>query len=236
MNPLTLDPVIHSFGYRKSLRRYIQCHIHDRYPRVALAKTWDYDSFRGEAHKREDKGENDGDLGGWLCDTRATPANGRAEPGRQTIDICVQNGRQERHPPHSMSPFAPFHVYRPPPVPEPFLSATGLTPVELSTSLSRMPPKLFNFGTQPLTANQPILSLSSARVFALSPSLVWSLLNSSPFTHLSSSLLLYLSLVFVYIFHFSRCFSSFFLGYLFCSPSVNGLTALTLKNDALADR
>lgn len=37
------------------------------------------------------------------------------------------------------------------------LSATVLTPVELSTSLSRMPPKLFNFETQPLTANQPIL-------------------------------------------------------------------------------
>lgn len=37
-----------------------------------------------------------------------------------------------------------------------------------------MPPKLFNFGTQPLTANQPILSLSSARVFALSLSLSFS--------------------------------------------------------------
>ena len=88
--------------------------------------------------------------GGWSCDTRATPANGRAEPGRQTIDICVQNGRQKRHPPY----YIPLHptprnrrVLTPPRYPH---------PRALSTSLSRMPPKLFNFRTQPLTANQAI--------------------------------------------------------------------------------
>lgn len=58
---------------------------------------------------------------GWSCDTRATPANGRAEPGRQTIDICVQNGRQKRHPPYCIPPphvtttSSPHHVIPTPP-------------------------------------------------------------------------------------------------------------------------
>lgn len=96
---------------------------------------------------------------GWSCDTRATPANGRAEPGRQTIDICVQNGRQKRHPPYYI-PLHPnprnHHVLTPPPYPHPHA---------LSTSLSRMPPKLFNFRTQPLTANQAIPLLLTLFVF-----------------------------------------------------------------------
>lgn len=78
--------------------------------RITRAKTHHY------AFPRERQGGKRR-IGGWLCDTRATPANGRAEPGRQTIDICVQNGRQERHPPYSKSPFAPSHVYPLPPPP-----------------------------------------------------------------------------------------------------------------------
>lgn len=97
-----------------------------------------------------------GQGGGWSCDTRATPANGRAKPGRQTIDICVQNGRQKRHPPY----YIPLHPtprnHHPHPTPHPH---------GLSTSLSRMPPKLFNFRTQPLTANQAILLLLTLFVF-----------------------------------------------------------------------
>lgn len=159
-------------------------------------------------------------IGGWLCDTRATPANGRAEPGRQTIDICVQNGRQERHPPHCTSPFTPSHVY--PPLPAHPAPATALTPVELSTSLSRMPPKLFNFGTQPLTANQPILPSSSARVFrSLSRFLFGSppLSVAGPFL---SIFLVFLSVhIHVYVFFFliplERSFSFFFEYPLFAS-------------------
>lgn len=97
---------------------------------------------RGE---ERDKGEGrTADLGGWLCDTRATPANGRAEPGRQTIDICVQNGRQERHPPHSTSPFAPFYVYRlnPPfhPHPPPFPSQNPSSHPQASPPSSSLHP------------------------------------------------------------------------------------------------
>lgn len=90
-----------------------------------------------------------GQGGGWSCDTRATPANGRAEPGRQTIDICVQNGRQKRHPPYYIPLHPTSRNHRPH---SPRTLSHGL-----STSLSRMPPKLFNFRTQPLTANQAIL-------------------------------------------------------------------------------
>lgn len=78
--------------------------------RITRAKTHHYALRRGRQGERRQ-------IGGWLRDTRATPANGRAEPGRQTIDICVQNGRQERHPPYSKSPFAPSHVYPLPPPP-----------------------------------------------------------------------------------------------------------------------
>lgn len=166
-NLISIKPLrIHSFSIPcplisfRSLRSNVACHsecirthrssiVFKRYGRIMRAKTHHTTLFFARG-----KEGNDG-IGGWLCDTRATPANGRAEPGRQTIDICVQNGRQERHPPYSKSPFAPCHLLPP-------FSATALTPIELSTSLSRMPPKLFNFETQPLTANQPIL-LSSSR-------------------------------------------------------------------------
>lgn len=82
------------------------------------------------------------------------------------------------------------------------LSATVLTPVELSTSLSRMPPKLFNFETQPLTANQPILPSSSREGVSFSFSLSLSLpsLSSLQFT-----LFICLSTP---LFHLSRFFIS----------------------------
>lgn len=73
-------------------------------------------------------------------------------------------------------------------------SATVLTPVELSTSLSRMPPKLFNFETQPLTANQPILPSSSRE--GVSSSLSLSSLQFTLFIRLSTPLL-YVSRFFI---------------------------------------
>lgn len=120
------------------------------------------------------------------------------------------------------------------------LSHGPLTPVELSTSLSRMPPKLFNFGTQPLTANQPILLLSSARMFvplSLSFSLAHSFLSSSPFI---LSPLAFFPLSFSRLcLHFSflsMLFFFFSFGYLSCSPPARTGSVLTLKNDTLADR
>lgn len=77
-------------------------------------------------------------------------------------------------------------------------SATALTPVELSTSLSRMPPKLFNFETQPLTANQPILPSSSREDVSFSPSLSLSLSSLEFIFFIRLSILLhYLSRYFI---------------------------------------
>jgi len=69
--------------------------------------------------------------------------------------------------------------------------AKAFTPVEFSTSLSRMPPKLFNFGAQLLTANQPILP-SVVREGVL-PFASLARRNSSP-PSLSLSAFLYLPL------------------------------------------
>lgn len=140
----------------------------------------------------------------------------RSPAAKQSIYAFKMAAKNATHPtPRLPLPRSTYTAFNPPPLPPPPrrrpgtlpLSHGPLTPVELSTSLSRMPPKLFNFGTQPLTANQPILPLSSARMFVLSLSLAHSWIYS-PF-RLSPSFL-YLSLIFVYIFHFSRCSSSFF--------------------------
>lgn len=68
-------------------------------------------------------------------------------------------------PPTLLYPLHPnprnHHVLTPPPA-DPH-------PRALSTSLSRMPPKLFNFRTQPLTANQAIPLLLTLFVFPPSP-------------------------------------------------------------------
>lgn len=103
------------------------------------------------------------------------------------------------------------------------LSAAVLTPVELSTSLSRMPPKLFNFGTQPLTANQPILPSLSVRVFR--------------------SLLTSLSISVSSPFYLSRFLSTFFISldsrFLFpwdIFSFASGEPIPALRNDAPADR
>lgn len=98
-----------SFGHRvRRTGHGVVSYSFDEGP-VTHAKTRDFFSSPLPPGMLEDAG-GQGEkrrIGGWLCDTRTTPANGRAEPGRQTIDICVQNGRQERHPPHSTSPFVP---------------------------------------------------------------------------------------------------------------------------------
>lgn len=94
----------------------------------------------------------------------------RSPAAKQSIYAFKMAARNATHP----TPRLPLPRPTCTPCQSPFLPAqtAALTTIELSTSLSRMPPKLFNFGTQPLTANQPILPSSSARVFlSFSPSL-----------------------------------------------------------------
>lgn len=143
---------------------------------------------------------------------------------KQSIYAFKMAARNATHPtPNLPSPrptYTPYHLLP--------LSATVLTPVEFSTSLSRMPPKLFNFETQPLTANQPILPSSSREGVSLS--LFFSFLSSQFTLFIRLSIpLLYLSRFFISLdpLFFSRISVLVFSG--------TGLVS-TLKNDALVDR
>lgn len=160
-------------------------------------------------------------IGGWLCDTRAIPANGRAEPGRQTIDICVQNGRQERHPPYSKSPFAPSHVYPLPP-PPPFQPQSS--PPSSSLHPSHVCPR------SSLTS-KPSHWLPTSQYYPHRPARVFRSLSSLQFTLFIrfSTPLFYLAFSFLSIL-------SLFLRYPFYSSPVNAGLVPALKNDALADR
>lgn len=176
--------------------------------RITCAKTYHY------AFPRERQGGKRR-IGGWLCDTRATPANGRAEPGRQTIDICVQNGRQERHPPYSKSPFAPSHVYPLPPPPpfqpQPSPPSSSLHPSHVCPRSSLTSKPSHWLPTSQYYLHRPVRMFRS---LLLSPSL-FPLLNLS-----SLSVSRFFSFIFLAISFLSILF---FLGYLFWSSPMNRL-------------
>lgn len=187
--------------------------------RITRAKTHHYAFPRGrQGGKRR--------IRGWLCDTRATPANGRAEPGRQTIDICVQNGRQERHPPYSKSPFAPSHVYPLPP-PSPFQPQSS--PPSSSLHPSHVCPR------SSLTS-KPSHWLPTSQYYPHHPARVFRALFPS-LSSLQFTLFIRLSIPLLY---FSRFFISldpplFFLSICSIRLQRTGLLS-TLKNDTLVDR
>jgi len=178
-----------------------------------------YDSFRGRARAggdRKARGENGGSRGLVMWHTShpcewpsgARPPNNRYmrskwPPRTPPTPLHVSLCPVPRIPPltHPPSPRLPAVA------PEPFLSATGLSPPSSSLHPSHVCPR------SSLTS-EPSHWLPTSQYYPCRPrgcSFSLSLAHSwiySPF-RLSPSFL-YLPLIFVYIFHFSRCSSSFF--------------------------
>jgi len=186
----------------------VRSHVFDD-GRATRARTRDYAIFPARQAKEEKDGSGVG------CVTHEPPLRmaERSPAAKQSIYAFKMAARNATHPiPRLPSP-------RPTCTPcRHSVPAKAFTPVEFSTSLSRMPPKLFNFGTQLLTANQPILP-SVVREGVL-PFASLALRNSSSLSlYLSLSLslfaFLYLPLYLLYFFLLSRSSPSsgtFFLG------------------------
>lgn len=118
---------------------YIQCHIHDGYPRVARAKTRDYDSFRGEAHGGGQRGERRISGVGYVTHEPPLRMAERSPAAKQSIYAFKMAAKNATHP---TPPFPlPRSTYTALPLPRNLSSQPQASPPSSSLHPSHVCPR-----------------------------------------------------------------------------------------------